>query len=103
MSQHNNQQVIDHYILGKQLGVGAFGKVRLATHDITGLNVAIKIINKKKMKNSKMSHKIKREIRLLRYFNHPNIVRLYDVLDTNVDIFVVCEYISSGDLFDIIA
>ena len=55
------------------------------------------------MKNSKMSNKIKREIRLLRYFNHQNIVRLYEVLDTHADIFVVTEYISGGDLFDIIA
>ncbi|KRX08863.1 Protein kinase-like domain [Pseudocohnilembus persalinus] len=94
---------IEHYILNQTLGVGATGKVRRAKHDTTGLNVAIKIINKKKMKYSKMNAKIKREIRLLRYFTHQNIVRLYEVLDTNTDIFVVTEYISGGDLFDVIA
>jgi 5'-AMP-activated protein kinase catalytic alpha subunit len=46
---------------------------------------------------------IKREIRLLRFFNHQNIIRLYEVLDTNTDIFVVTEYISGGDLYDVIA
>ena len=54
---------IEHYILGRTLGVGAFGKVKsilfiinkVAKHDITNVNVAIKIINKRKMKNSKMS------------------------------------------------
>lgn len=46
---------IEHYILGRTLGVGAFGKVKMAKHDITNVNVAIKIINKRKMKNSKMS------------------------------------------------
>ena len=50
-----------------------------------------------------MSTKIKREIRLLRYFNHPNIVKFYEYVDTNTDIFVVTEYISEGDLFDVIA
>lgn len=81
---------IEHYIIGRTLGVGAFGKVKckiyfeyeVARHDITNTHVAIKIINKKKMKNSKMSTKIKREIRLLRYFNHPNVIKLYEVLDT---------------------
>lgn len=39
----------------------------------------------------------------MRYFNHPNIIRLYDVLDTVTDIFVVMEYVSGGELFDLIA
>ncbi len=55
------------------------------------------------MKHANMNTKIKREIRLLRYFNHPNIIRLYEVLDTTTDIFVVMEYISGGELFEVIA
>ena len=51
----------------------------MAKHEITNVTVAIKIINKKKMKTNKMSGKIKREIKLLRYFNHPNIIKLYEV------------------------
>jgi len=54
----------------------------VAQHELTKTNVAIKIINKKKMRASKMGEKIKREIRNLRLFNHPNIIRLYEVLDT---------------------
>lgn len=50
------------------------------------MNVAIKIINKRKMKNSKMGAKIKREIKLLRYFSHPNIIRLYEVENDYHDI-----------------
>ena len=65
--------------------------------------MAIKIINKKKMRASKMSEKIKREIRNLRLFNHVNIIRLYEVLDTQQDIFVIMEYVSGGELFDLIA
>lgn len=49
---------VDHYILGKTIGTGGFAKVKgnpwhkeEATHDLTGLRVAIKIINKRKMKN----------------------------------------------------
>jgi len=85
-----NSLKIEHYVLGKTLGIGAFGKVKstpsskthpykvlVAKHELTGNDVAIKIINKKRMKNSNMSAKIKREIKLLRYFDHPNIIRLY--------------------------
>jgi 5'-AMP-activated protein kinase catalytic alpha subunit len=39
----------------------------------------------------------------LKYFNHPNIIRLYEVLDTSSDIFVVMEYAERGELFDLIA
>ncbi len=84
----------------------------VAKHEITNVNVAIKIINKRKMKTNKMGAKIKREIKLLRYFNHPNIIKLYEVqkntlsiyllkvLDTSSDIFVVMEFAEKGELFD---
>ncbi|CAD8160277.1 unnamed protein product [Paramecium octaurelia] len=94
---------IGHYLLGKTLGVGSFGKVKLARHNITNTQVAIKIINKKRMKNSKLEDKISREIRYMRHFNHPNVIKLYEVLDTAGDIFVVMEYAEKGELFDLIA
>jgi len=94
---------IEHYILGKTLGIGAFGKVKLARHEFSGNSVAIKIINKKRMRTSNMNTKIKREINLLRYFKHPNIIRLYEVLETQSDIYVVTEYTPNGELFELIA
>jgi 5'-AMP-activated protein kinase catalytic alpha subunit len=61
------------------------------------------------MKTKKMSSKVarfviqtKREIRFLRYFNHPNIIRLYEVLDNYTDIFVVMELAPKGELFGLI-
>lgn len=86
---------IGHYALGKTIGTGASSKVKrkfsstfyqrvlittanrlVARHELSNIDVAVKMINKKKMKSANMSSKIKREIRLLRYFNHPNIIRL---------------------------
>lgn len=100
-----NQQAqprIDHFILDKTLGTGGFGKVKLAIHEYTGSKVAIKIINKKLIKSQKMSNKIQREIRLMKYFNHPNMIKLYQVLDTAQNIFVVMEYVPGGELYDLV-
>lgn len=93
---------IDHYIIEKTIGCGGFGKVKLARHEYTGTPVAIKIINKKKMKSNKMSTKIQREIRLLKYFNHPNMIKLYQVLDTDLNIYMVMEYVAGGELFHLV-
>ena len=62
--------------------------------------MAIKIINKKHIKAAKMVAKVKREIRLLKYFNHPNIIRLYQVLDAVNNIFVVMVYLKFGQIVD---
>jgi len=45
---------------------------------------------------------VKREIKILRLFMHPHIIRLYEVIDTSADIYVVMEYVKSGELFDYI-
>ncbi|GJD12776.1 SNF1-related protein kinase catalytic subunit alpha KIN10 [Galdieria sulphuraria] len=93
---------IGSYILGKTLGVGSFGKVKLAEHEQTGKKVAVKILNRQKIKSLGMDEKVQREIKILKLFNHPHVVRLYEVIDTPTDIFVVTEYISGGELFDFI-
>jgi 5'-AMP-activated protein kinase catalytic alpha subunit len=64
--------------------------------------VAVKIINKKKMKTKNMISKVKREIKILKFINHPNIIKLYEVLDTTNDIFVIMEIASKGELYDFI-
>eukprot|EP00816_Leptocylindrus_hargravesii_P008319 CAMPEP_0196809672 /NCGR_PEP_ID=MMETSP1362-20130617/9581_1 /TAXON_ID=163516 /ORGANISM="Leptocylindrus danicus, Strain CCMP1856" /LENGTH=745 /DNA_ID=CAMNT_0042184427 /DNA_START=239 /DNA_END=2476 /DNA_ORIENTATION=- len=93
---------IGQFILGKNLGIGAFGKVKLATHCVTGQKVAIKILNKAKIKQLGMEEKVQREINILHLCTHPHIIRLYEVVDTPTDIFLVNEYVSGGELFDYI-
>jgi 5'-AMP-activated protein kinase catalytic alpha subunit len=93
---------IGQFILGKNLGIGAFGKVKLATHVVTGHKVAVKILNKAKIKQLGMEEKVQREINILHLCTHPHIIRLYEVIDTPTDIFLVNEYVSGGELFDYI-
>ncbi|CAB9500160.1 activated protein kinase catalytic subunit alpha-1 [Seminavis robusta] len=93
---------IGQFILAKNLGIGAFGKVKLATHAVTGHKVAVKILNKAKIKQLGMEEKVQREINILHLCTHPHIIRLYEVVDTPTDIFLVNEYVSGGELFDYI-
>ena len=45
---------------------------------------------------------VRREIKILRLFMHPHIIRLYEVIETPTDIYVVMEHVKSGELFDYI-
>ena len=74
----------------------------MAQHVITGHHVAIKILNRNKIRSLDMGEKVKREISLLKKMHHPHIIRLYEVIDTPTDIFMVLEYVAGGELFDYI-
>jgi 5'-AMP-activated protein kinase catalytic alpha subunit len=65
--------------------------------------VAIKIMNKKRIKQQGVFEKVKREIKVLRLFNHPHIIKHYEFIDTPSDIFMVIEFASGGELFDLIS
>ncbi|KAJ3000413.1 Map microtubule affinity-regulating kinase [Globomyces sp. JEL0801] len=90
---------IGHYDLDKNIGEGNFAKVRLAKHTITGQQVAIKIIDKNKLDKA-TSKKLFREVRIMRLLNNKNIVKLYEVIDTPDELFLVMEYVSGGEVFD---
>jgi len=52
----------------------------VATHEPTGAKVAIKILNRRKLKKQDMGEKVRTEIHILRQFSHPHIIRLYEVI-----------------------
>jgi carbon catabolite-derepressing protein kinase len=68
---------LGQYDVVKTLGEGSFGKVKLATHQRTGQKVALKIINRKKLKTRDMAGRIEREIQYLQLLRHPHIIKLY--------------------------
>ncbi|CAJ0565972.1 unnamed protein product, partial [Mesorhabditis spiculigera] len=93
---------IGHYVLKDTLGVGTFGKVKVGIHEVTGYKVAVKILNRQKIKTLDVVGKIRREIQNLSLFRHPHIIRLYQVISTPTDIFMIMEYVSGGELFEYI-
>ena len=66
------------------------------------LQVAVKILNKEKVRALGLHMKIQREIQFLKLFRHPHVIKLYDVIETPTDIFLVMEYVNNGELFDFI-
>ncbi|XP_043190689.1 MAP/microtubule affinity-regulating kinase 3-like isoform X13 [Amphibalanus amphitrite] len=90
---------IGKYQLLKTIGKGNFAKVKLAKHLPTGEEVAIKIIDKTQM-NPGSLQKLFREVRIMKMLDHPNIVKLYQVIETKKTLYLVMEYASGGEVFD---
>ncbi|CAI4057890.1 hypothetical protein SUVZ_02G6090 [Saccharomyces uvarum] len=102
--------------LGETLGLGSTGKVQLARNKSTGQEAAVKVISKAVFNSGNVSgtsivgsntpdalpYGIEREIIIMKLLNHPNVLRLYDVWETNTDLYLVLEYAEKGELFNLL-
>lgn len=117
------EEHIGKYKLLKTIGKGNFAKVKLAKHVPTGKEVAIKIIDKTQL-NPGSLQKLFREVsvhtqnkfknifvnsvlfccilqvRIMKMLDHPNIVKLFQVIETDKTLYLVMEYASGGEVFD---
>ncbi|KAL8525836.1 hypothetical protein ACS0TY_015176 [Phlomoides rotata] len=91
--------LFNKYEVGKLLGCGAFAKVYHARDVATGQSVAIKVINKSRLKNVNLMNNIKREISIMSRLRHPHIVKLSEVMATKSKIYFVLEFVKGGELF----
>ncbi|XWS08893.1 hypothetical protein CRYUN_Cryun40dG0039500 [Craigia yunnanensis] len=93
--------LLGKYQLGRLLGRGSFAKV----HEATSLEdnnsvVAVKIIDKTKTVDAAMEPRIIREVSAMhRLQNHPNILKIHEVMATKTKIYLVMELASGGELF----
>jgi 5'-AMP-activated protein kinase catalytic alpha subunit len=86
------------YSLGKLLGKGAFGAVKMGVHKLTGSVVAIKNFKKADVKNEVEARAIDREIRILKQSVHQHVIKLYEVIDSPTNYYLVMECAAHGDL-----
>jgi MAP/microtubule affinity-regulating kinase len=93
------EQQIKQYKLLKTIGKGNFARVMLARHLPTGNEVAIKIIDKTQL-NTNSLEKLFREVSIMKILNHPNIVKLFEVIETEKTLYLVMEYINNGEVFE---
>lgn len=87
----NTGKVIGSYMLGKTIGEGTFGKVKIAVHAPSGERVAVKILEKSRIKDQADVRRVNREIKILKRARHTNVIQLYEVIDTSNAIYLIME------------
>uniref|UniRef100_A0A8D0AJA3 Maternal embryonic leucine zipper kinase n=1 Tax=Sander lucioperca TaxID=283035 RepID=A0A8D0AJA3_SANLU len=95
-----HHELFKYYEVYETIGSGGFAKVKLGRHILTGENVAIKIMNKKDLGDD--LPRVKVEIEAMKNLSHQHVCRLYQVIETSTQIFMVLEYCPGGELFDYI-
>ncbi|RAL59429.1 hypothetical protein DID88_006803 [Monilinia fructigena] len=78
--QKKTEQRVGAYSVIRTLGRGSFGKVKLAVHRVTGQQVALKIIARKKLISRDMAGRVEREIEYLQLLRHPHIIKLHKIV-----------------------
>eukprot|EP00439_Symbiodinium_sp_Y106_P048903 s7326_g6.t1 len=93
---------LGHYILGRTIGEGTFGKVKLGRHILTGERVAVKVLEKDRIQEVADIERVAREVQLLKLIRHPHVVQLFEIIETRGQLYLIMEYASGGELFDYI-
>ena len=96
------QTKLSFYLFGRLIGRGAFGKVNLGLHILSGKIVAIKSFNKNKLKDENSKEKIYHEINLMKSLKHNSIVRILETIETSNYILIIMENINGGDLLSFV-
>ncbi|XP_034255730.1 serine/threonine-protein kinase NIM1-like isoform X2 [Thrips palmi] len=86
------------YRLRGDLGAGNFSTVKMAVHQLTSERVAIKILDKAKL-DQKTRRMVTREVANMERVHHPNIIRLYEVVETYSKLHLVLEFAAGGELY----
>lgn len=107
-SKKGEGKVTDSWKIGKKLGKGSFGTVRICQRQKNPtammplhLKAAVKIIDKKNLGENELKN-LSRESEILAKADHPNCVRLFEIFDTKNRLYLVQELCSGGELFDAI-
>ena len=95
-----NQNFIPDYNIQEIIGKGTFSVVKLGENKLTKEKVAIKIMEKNKIINQEDLIRIQREIEMLKGLNHPNVIKIYKILEDSKKIYIIMEYCENGELFN---
>lgn len=98
----NVKDIIGDYLIKQKIGEGTFSKVKLGINMFTGQKVAIKILDKLKLIEEEGIERVVRELKILSELNHPNIIKIYKIIEDEKNYYVVMEYCEEGELFNYI-
>lgn len=83
----------------KDIGRGNFSKVKLANHQLTRDNVAVKIIDRSRLDSRAMSM-LSSEVLTLESLHHPHILRLFEVIEMWNRVYLITEFVAGGELYN---
>lgn len=95
----NSSKLREVYRIGKMLGAGAFGEVRVCMHRESGVQRAVKVLRKANMDEDE-KRMFFNEINVLRNLDHPNIVKMYEFFEDDKRYYIVTDLCKGGELFD---
>jgi len=91
----------EHYKLGQEIGKGSYGNVHKCKHTKESTDYAVKVLNKKKIRNAESIEDIDREVELLVLIQgQENIIQLKDSYEDEASVYLVMELCEGGDLYD---
>ena len=96
------QKKIDDYLITRELGKGSYAVVKLAMDKKTKNKYAIKIYSKNCLIDPQLRNTVKNEINILKQIDNENVMKLYEVIDTQSNLYLVLEYINGINLLEII-
>ncbi|KAF8949206.1 CBL-interacting serine/threonine-protein kinase 21 [Haplosporangium gracile] len=98
------KNTVGPYRLLHNIGQGSFSEVKLAVDTRTGDHVAIKVMSRAMVQSSdRLGISVRRESDLLKSIHHPNIVGFREVVETSLQMCIVLDYASGGELFEYVA
>ena len=95
----NNYSIKENYEILSQLGKGGYGRVLAVRHKKTGVIRACKFISKTKIKERDLN-RTRLELKILKKADHPNIVKIYEIYETENSLYIIMEKCNGGELFD---
>jgi 5'-AMP-activated protein kinase catalytic alpha subunit len=102
MSEKEKEYKIGKYLIKRTLGRGTFGKVKLGIYLPTKEKVAIKILEKSKIREKDDEIRVQREFEMLTKFNHINLILVAEIFESYDAFYTVMEYCEGGELFNYI-
>ena len=93
-----NNQILDGYVLGNEIGKGAYAVVRAGRSLQDDSKVAVKIYDKGKLMTPSRKRNAEREVKILEKLNHPNVIKLIKTVETGRSLNLVMEYVSGCSL-----
>ena len=97
--KESSRRLLDVYKIGKSLGSGTYGEVRLITSRQTSHERAVKIFRKAAFQTKKQKFDLSNEIEILKKMDHPNIIRILEYFEDEKRLYIIMEKCEGGELY----